>query len=117
MTEESPQAAASEDEADGDEDDKSMEWDEYCYVCQDGGNVMCCDGCPQVAHKQCVNLKSLPKGKWFCADCLEKQNAKQQRMSTRDPHAASAKANGSLGPRQATLNQVMQTRATRRSAR
>mgnify|MGYP000621799810 CR=1 FL=1 len=26
--------------------DEDFEWDDYCYECQDGGNVMCCESCP-----------------------------------------------------------------------
>ncbi len=42
------------------DDDTSREWDEYCFVCQDGGNVICCDGCTNVAHYTCLKMKSKP---------------------------------------------------------
>ena len=57
--------------SEGEESDR--EWEEYCYVCQDGGNVMCCDGCTQVAHFDCLDLKKEPKGDWFCKDCAQKK--------------------------------------------
>ena len=59
------------------EDDSDKEWEEYCYVCQDGGNVMCCDGCTQVAHFDCLDLKKEPKGDWFCKDCAQKKAVTQ----------------------------------------
>lgn len=52
-----------------------IEWDEYCYECQDGGNVMCCESCPQVAHYQCIGLRQAPKGDWWCKDCTIKRGA------------------------------------------
>jgi len=39
------------------EDSISREWDEYCYICDDGGNVICCDGCSNVAHLSCLKMK------------------------------------------------------------
>ncbi len=50
------------------EDNDQFSWDEYCSVCQDGGNVMCCENCPKVAHYGCIGLKSAPKGDWWCKD-------------------------------------------------
>ena len=55
--------------------ESEIEWDEYCYVCQDGGNVMCCETCPQVAHYQCLGLRQAPKGEWYCKDCIAKKAA------------------------------------------
>ena len=49
------------------------EWDEYCYVCDDGGNVLCCEGCTRVAHVSCVGLRTKPKADWYCRDCVAKQ--------------------------------------------
>lgn len=34
-----------------------------CYVCHDGGNLLCCDGCPRVGHVLCVGLSDIPKVK------------------------------------------------------
>lgn len=58
-SEEVESAAADEDSGseEQDEGDDSKEWDEYCYVCNDGGNVLCCEGCTQVAHVSCANLR------------------------------------------------------------
>jgi hypothetical protein len=44
----------------------SREWDEYCYICDDGGNVICCDGCSNVAHLSCLKMKQQPKDDWHC---------------------------------------------------
>ena len=62
-----------------DDDISQQSWEEYCYVCQDGGNVMCCEGCPQVAHYKCVGFKFSPKGEWWCKDCTAKKAAAQKK--------------------------------------
>lgn len=70
------QSAAAEEESGSEEQDEgsdSKEWDEYCYVCNDGGNVLCCEGCTQVAHVSCVGLRAKPKGEWLCKDCVVKE--------------------------------------------
>ncbi|OQR88558.1 hypothetical protein THRCLA_10244, partial [Thraustotheca clavata] len=48
---------------------KSQEWEEYCCVCGDGGELLCCDGCPRVFHYTCVGLRRIPRGKTFCPNC------------------------------------------------
>ena len=58
-----------------DDNESQQSWEEYCYECQDGGNVMCCESCPQVAHYKCVGLKVAPKGEWWCKDCTAKKAA------------------------------------------
>ena len=56
----------------GDEEEKN--WDEYCYECEDGGNVMMCEECPKVAHYQCLGLSAPPKDDWWCNDCVPKKS-------------------------------------------
>lgn len=68
---ESEQSDASEESSE--ENETSREWDEYCFICQDGGNVLCCEGCNQVAHVSCLKLRTSPTGDWYCPDCLKKQ--------------------------------------------
>ena len=45
--------------------------DSYCWVCHDGGDVLCCDRCPRVFHVQCSGLVKAPEGdeEWFCPVC------------------------------------------------
>ena len=50
------------------EDDDHIE---FCRVCKEGGELLCCDLCPSAYHKGCINppLKDMPGGKWICPRC------------------------------------------------
>lgn len=45
------------------------DWHDFCFVCGDGGEVMCCSRCPRVAHHACVGLNDVPDTDWFCGKC------------------------------------------------
>uniref|UniRef100_A0A3P9H9G5 PHD-type domain-containing protein n=1 Tax=Oryzias latipes TaxID=8090 RepID=A0A3P9H9G5_ORYLA len=52
-----------------DEDDDHME---FCRVCKDGGELLCCDTCTSSYHIHCLNppLPEIPNGEWLCPRCL-----------------------------------------------
>uniref|UniRef100_A0A4W3HFG3 Chromodomain helicase DNA binding protein 5 n=1 Tax=Callorhinchus milii TaxID=7868 RepID=A0A4W3HFG3_CALMI len=59
-----------EDEEEGvEEEDDHME---FCRVCKDGGELLCCDTCPSSYHIHCLNppLPDIPNGHWLCPRCL-----------------------------------------------
>jgi chromodomain-helicase-DNA-binding protein 4 len=45
--------------------------EEFCKVCNDGGELLCCDYCPQAYHTFCLMppLKNVPDGEWLCPRC------------------------------------------------
>ncbi|XP_022772441.1 increased DNA methylation 1-like [Durio zibethinus] len=45
------------------------ESDEVCSVCRDWGELICCDHCPSAFHVNCLGLKEVPDGDWFCPSC------------------------------------------------
>ncbi|XVF36422.1 hypothetical protein REPUB_Repub19eG0057200 [Reevesia pubescens] len=45
------------------------ETDEVCSTCRDGGELICCDHCPSAFHVNCLGLKEVPDGDWFCPSC------------------------------------------------
>uniref|UniRef100_A0A8C3G7F9 Chromodomain helicase DNA binding protein 3 n=1 Tax=Cyclopterus lumpus TaxID=8103 RepID=A0A8C3G7F9_CYCLU len=51
-----------------DEDDDHME---FCRVCKDGGELLCCDTCTSSYHIHCLNppLPEIPNGEWLCPRC------------------------------------------------
>ncbi|XP_072000932.1 transcription intermediary factor 1-alpha isoform X5 [Engystomops pustulosus] len=57
-------------ESGGKEDDPNEDW---CAVCQNGGELLCCEKCPKVFHLSChvPTLLNFPSGEWFCTFCRD----------------------------------------------
>ncbi|KAL1361483.1 hypothetical protein AAHE18_03G007000 [Arachis hypogaea] len=47
----------------------SSDNDDLCSICSDGGDLLCCDGCPRAFHIDCVPLPSVPTDTWYCKYC------------------------------------------------
>ncbi|ERE86775.1 transcription intermediary factor 1-alpha [Cricetulus griseus] len=52
------------------EDDPNEDW---CAVCQNGGELLCCEKCPKVFHLSChvPTLTNFPSGEWICTFCRD----------------------------------------------
>uniref|UniRef100_A0A672Y4A5 E3 ubiquitin-protein ligase TRIM33 n=1 Tax=Sphaeramia orbicularis TaxID=375764 RepID=A0A672Y4A5_9TELE len=50
------------------DDDPNEDW---CAVCINGGDLLCCDRCPKVFHMKChvPTIKIFPKGDFLCTFC------------------------------------------------
>ncbi|KAL2806541.1 tripartite motif-containing protein 66 isoform 3, partial [Daubentonia madagascariensis] len=48
-----------------------IENEDFCAVCLNGGELLCCDCCPKVYHLSChvPALLSFPGGEWVCTLC------------------------------------------------
>lgn len=60
--------------------------EDECAVCHDGGELICCDGCPRAFHLACLSppLQEIPSGLWRCSCCLQgrvQQNLSQPEVS------------------------------------
>ncbi|XP_064165077.1 chromodomain-helicase-DNA-binding protein 4 isoform X5 [Anguilla rostrata] len=66
--EEDNDAEGRRDGGETEEDDHHME---FCRVCKDGGELLCCDSCPSSYHIHCLNppLPEIPNGEWICPRC------------------------------------------------
>ncbi|KAJ8899917.1 hypothetical protein K2173_019621 [Erythroxylum novogranatense] len=42
---------------------------DMCTKCGDGGNLICCETCPQAFHPSCLDLQSVAKASWCCPNC------------------------------------------------
>lgn len=44
--------------------------EDECFLCKDGGELLCCDSCPLAFHLACIGLATVPEGSWQCPHCI-----------------------------------------------
>jgi len=44
----------------------TLHHEDFCFICNDGGELLECTACPRVYHLDCVGLKDVPKGAYYC---------------------------------------------------
>ncbi|XP_056311158.1 transcription intermediary factor 1-alpha [Danio aesculapii] len=54
--------------------------EDWCAVCQNGGELLCCDKCPKVFHLGChvPTLTASPSGEWYCTFCRDLNSPEMQ---------------------------------------
>lgn len=70
------------------EDGYETDHQDYCEVCQQGGEIILCDTCPKAYHLVCLDpdLEEPPEGKWSCPHCENDQTSDEE--TTKKPKAA-----------------------------
>ncbi|XP_060071280.1 histone-lysine N-methyltransferase NSD2-like [Ylistrum balloti] len=43
----------------------------WCFVCNRGGSLLCCESCPAAFHAECLKMDHTPEGSWYCHDCSQ----------------------------------------------
>lgn len=67
---------------DEDEDEEEEgENNDFCEVCQQGGEIILCDTCPKAYHMVCLEpeMTSPPEGEWSCATCVKKKLIEEEK--------------------------------------
>ncbi|XP_007907565.2 E3 ubiquitin-protein ligase TRIM33 isoform X1 [Callorhinchus milii] len=79
------------------DDDPNEDW---CAVCQNGGDLLCCDKCPKVFHLSChvPTLLTFPSGEWICTFCRDLSNPEVEYDCDNLHHINKGKTGPSLIP-------------------
>ncbi|KAF7256300.1 hypothetical protein EG68_06473 [Paragonimus skrjabini miyazakii] len=69
----------------GDEEGYETDHQDYCEVCQQGGEIMLCDTCPRAYHLVCLDpeLEEAPEGNWSCPHCEKEGVTVNNAMETK----------------------------------
>ncbi|XP_072537555.1 E3 ubiquitin-protein ligase TRIM33 isoform X2 [Salminus brasiliensis] len=89
--------ANSQPSTEGKEDDPNEDW---CAVCQNGGELLCCDRCPKVFHITChiPTLRTLPSGDWMCTFCRNLSSPEMEYNCDDDPPSKKEESERGLSP-------------------
>jgi hypothetical protein len=61
---------------------------DLCYLCKDGGELLCCDFCPKAVHLKCVRTRFTikdpePEDDFMCHKCIQYILARRTRAEKR----------------------------------
>lgn len=68
------------------------EWkSDFCANCNDGGDLILCDGCERAYHKNCLpkGQRRVPKGPWLCPPCQSCDRTQSLKIALGDKKDAS----------------------------
>jgi hypothetical protein len=54
---------------DGKKHANGVKHEDNCFFCDDGGRLICCEGCTRVVHPECIGFEKVPDEDWFCDSC------------------------------------------------
>ncbi|ODM89703.1 Chromodomain-helicase-DNA-binding protein Mi-2 [Orchesella cincta] len=84
----------------GKDDEEGFETDhqDYCEVCQQGGEIILCDTCPRAYHLVCLEpeLEEAPEGKWSCPHCETEGNKEADEDDEHNEFCRKCKDGGEL---------------------
>ncbi|XP_074860682.1 autoimmune regulator [Carettochelys insculpta] len=77
--------------------------DDECAVCRDGGELICCDGCPKSFHLACLvpPLTEIPSGTWRCISCSARKVKQDQCIEEERAQEPPSETQGLYGQRAA----------------
>uniref|UniRef100_A0A183E895 DNA helicase n=1 Tax=Gongylonema pulchrum TaxID=637853 RepID=A0A183E895_9BILA len=70
------------------EDGYETDHQDYCEVCQQGGEIILCDTCPKAYHLVCLDpdMEEPPEGRWSCPTCeaagIVKEEEEEKKVTT-----------------------------------
>jgi hypothetical protein len=76
--------------------EESGEHVDHCLICDDGGDLICCESCPNAYHLECLQLNTLDAdAEWYCPDCTTKRtNQLSPRRTISTPSPTKTTPNG-----------------------
>ncbi|XP_071533691.1 bromodomain adjacent to zinc finger domain protein 1A isoform X2 [Panulirus ornatus] len=84
---------------DSEEEESDIINDNWCYVCEKPGSLVCCSTCPLAFHQECAELRKVPRGSWSCQQCQgkyspseKKKNIKEASRSSKDSNKENSKS-------------------------
>ncbi|KAF9881842.1 hypothetical protein CkaCkLH20_00988 [Colletotrichum karsti] len=79
--EEEPEVESEIQQTEEAEEEGEEEDEEVCEICSKpdskrGNMILFCDGCDKAYHQKCYDVPKVPKGDWFCKDCVQKKETR-----------------------------------------
>lgn len=60
---------------------------DFCHVCKEPGDLVCCDKCPRGFHGHCLTMDSkVVSGRWECPRCLDDSTANESDTMKGEAH-------------------------------
>jgi len=45
----------------------------WCFSCNTGGSLICCERCPSAFHSNCLDNEPAPESSYYCTDCVARK--------------------------------------------